>query len=50
MYVLNSTYIVGDTGFFRLQGIKVCGGGGQLRDFFCDRSANLELVVAIVIF
>ena len=21
----------------------------QLRDFFCDRSANLELVVAIVI-
>ena len=26
------------------------GGGGRLRDFFCDHSANLELVVAIVIF
>ena len=25
------------------------GGGGRLRDFFCDRSANLELVVVIVI-
>ena len=28
-----------------------CGGGVcRLCDFFCDRSANLELVVAIVIF
>ena len=25
------------------------GGGGRLHDFFCDRSANLELVVVIVI-